>query len=230
MKILNRIVTFLLGVAVFPALIARTLLRAVVSVNPDSSVYKIVSTFSDVLKHKMEITLSIKEIVGYWQNGRFTFGGMDFNLSKIPTELLVTKNWLIASAVFIVITLLIALTIMGCALFTKAHKTVMSLSGGAIVCLFAALKCFGKFAAPFISGTIDLGEILSKTLIGDATNILGSLGAAALQGAVKVDVLQLSDAIFTMMIVFFIILVWTAAYYVTLPEKERKALSIKKNK
>ena len=104
----------------------------------------------------------------------------------------------------------------------------MSLSGGAIVCLFAAIKCFGKFAAPFIDGTVDLGAILSQAIIGDSTSILGSLGSAALTGAVKVDILQLGNAAFTMMIVFFIILLWTFAYYITLPEKEKKALKIKK--
>lgn len=229
MKILNRIVTFLLGAAVFPALIFRILLRAVVSVNQESSIYKIVSAFSDMLEKKMEITLSIKEIIGFWQDGKFSFGGMDFSFSKIPTEMLVTKNWLIASAVLIVLTLIIALVIMGCALFTRAHKTVMSLSGGAIVCLFAAVKCFGRFAAPFIDGTVNLGEILSKAIIGDSS-ILGSLGSAALSGAIKVDVLQLGNAAFTMMIVFFIILFWTLAYYITLPEKERKELKMKNNK
>lgn len=228
MKILNRIVTFLLGAAVFPALIFRILLRAVVSVNQESSIFKIVSAFSDVLNKKMEITLSIREIIEYWQEGRFSFGGMDFSLSKIPQEMLVTKNWLIASAVLIVLALIIALVIMGCALFTKAHKTVMTLSGGAIVCLFAAIKCFGKFAAPFVNGTIDIGPALGNALIGDSTSVLGSLGAAALKGMVKVDVLQLGNAAVTMMIVFFIILLWTLAYYITLPDKERKELKVKK--
>ena len=228
MKILNRIVTFLLGAAVFPALLFRILLRAVVSVAEDSSIYKIISAFSETIQRKMEITLSVKQAVEYWQDGKFSFGGMDFSLSKIPAEMLITKNWLIAAAVLIVLTLIIALTIMGCALFTKAHKTVMSLSAGAILCLFASVKCFGKFAAPFVDGSIDLGALLGKSLIGDSLGFIGNLGNAALQGAIKVDILQLGNAVFTMGIIFFIILMWTLAYYITLPEKERKALSNKK--
>lgn len=228
MKILNRIVTFLLGAAVFPVIIVRVLFRAVVSVNPESSVYKIISAFSETVQRKMEIILSIKDIIEYWQDGQFSLAGMDFSFDKIPAEMLVTKNWLIASGVLIVLTLLIALVIMGCAVFTKAHKTVMSLSGGAIVCLYAALKCFDKFAAPFVDGTINIGAILAENLIGDKLGIIGSLGTAALDGAIKVDILQLGNAVFTLGIIFFIILMWTVAYYVTLPEKEKKALKNKK--
>lgn len=222
MKILNRIVTFLLALAVFPALYFRILLRAVVSISPDSAIYKIISAFSETIDRKMEITVSLKEAVGYWQNGTFSVGSMDFSLDKIPKDLLITKNWLIASAAFIVITLIIAIVIMGCALFTKAHKTVMGLSAGALACLGAALGCFTKFAAPFVDGTIDLGALMMNTIIGDEASLLGTIGSAALSGAVKVDILQLGNAVFTLGIIFFIILLWAFAYYITLPTEEKK--------
>ena len=120
------------------------------------------------------------------------------------------------------------MVIMGCALFTKAHITVMGLSAGALACLLAALKCFGKFAAPFIDGTVDLGSILMNTLTSDSANLISAIGSAALKGAIKVDILQLGNAVFTMGIIFAIILLWTFAYYITLPENERK--HIKRNK
>lgn len=222
MKILNRIVTFLLALAVFPALYFRILLRAVVSISSDSAIYKLISAFSENINRKMEITVSLKEAVGYWQNGTFSVGSMDFDLNKIPKDLLVTKNWLIAAAAFIVITLIIAIVIMGCALFTKAHKTVMGLSAGALACLGAALGCFTKFAAPFVDGTIDLGALMINTIMGDEASLLGTIGSAALSGAVKVDILQLGNAVFTLGIIFFIILLWAFAYYITLPTEEKK--------
>lgn len=223
MKILNRIVTFLLSIAVFPALVFRVLVRAVVSVNPDSSVYKILSAFvKDTIDRKMEITVSIKEAFQYWQNGTFSFGGMNFSIKNLPKELFVTKNWLIASGVLIAVTVLIAITIMGCSLFAQAHKTVMGLSAGALACLFAAVKCFGKFAAPFVNGTIDIGEMLANNLLNDDAGLIGTIGSAALKGAVKIDILQLSDAVFTLAVIFGLILLWTLAYYITLPEKEKK--------
>lgn len=230
MKILNRIVTFILAAAVFPAVIFRVLLRAVVSISEESSIFKILSAFSETVKKKMEMTISIKEAIGYIQEGKFSFGGMDFSISKLPKELFVTKNWLIASAALIAITLIIALVIMGCALFAQAHKTVMSLSAGAIVCLGAAIKCFGKFAAPFVNGTIDIGAILANNFIGEEAGFLGSLGSAALQGAIKIDILQLGNAVFTMGIIFFGILMWTLAYYITLPQSEKKKKELKKVK
>lgn len=227
MKILNRIVTFLLGLAVFPALIFRILLRAVVSINQDTSIFKILSAFSETVNRKMEITVSIKELIGYIQDGTFSLGGMDFSFDKLPKQLFMTKNWLIATGVLIGITLIIAIVIMGCALFTKAHITVMGLSAGAIACLAAALKCFGNFAAPFVDGTIDLGSLLINSLTGDSMNIIGTIGAAALKGAIKVDILQLGNAVFTIGIIFAIILLWTFAYYITLPENEKKHIKKK---
>lgn len=222
MKILNRIVTFLLAAAVFPSIIFRILLRAVISFSQESAIYRILSAFSETAQRKMEITLSIKEAVGYIQEGKFSFAGMDFSIDKIPKELLTTKNWLIAAGILIVLSLIIALVIMGCALFAQAHKTVMGLSAGAIACLAASVKCFGRFAAPFVDGTIDLGGMLAKSILGESTSLLGTFGTAALNGAISVDILQLGNAVFTLGIIFFIILVWTFAYYITLPENERK--------
>lgn len=222
MKILNRIVVFVLSILVFPATIFRVFVRAVVSINQESSIYKILSAFLDTLDKKMEITVSIKDAVQYWQDGKFSFGGMDISLDKLPEELFITKNWLIASIALIAVTLIIAVVIMGCALFAKAHKTVMGLSAGAMVCLFAAVKCFGKFAAPFIDGTIDIGAILADGLIGDEAGIIGTIGSAAIQGAITVDILQLGNVIFTIGVIFFLILMWTLAYYVTLPASEKK--------
>ena len=222
MKILNRIVTFLLAAAVFPAIYLRVLLRAVVSISSNSSIYKILSKFMETIDRKMEITVSIKDAVGYIQDGVFSVGGMEFSLDKIPKEILVTKNWLIAACAFIVVTLLIAIVIMGCSLFAQAHKTVMGLSAGALACLGAALGCFSKFAAPFVDGTIDIGTLLADNIIGDSANLIGAIGAAALKGAISVDIFQLGNAVFTLGVIFFIILMWTLAYYITLPTKEKK--------
>lgn len=222
MKILNRIVTFLLAAAVFPAIYLRVLLRAVVSISPNSSIYKILSTFMETIDRKMEITVSIKDVISYIQDGVFSVGGMDFSLEKIPKEVLVTKNWFIASGILVAITILIAVVIMGCSIFAQAHKTVMGLSAGALACLGAALGCFSKFAAPFIDGTIDIGTLLADNIIGDSANIIGAIGAAALKGAISVDILQLGNAVFTLGIIFFIILMWTLAYYITLPTQAKK--------
>ena len=90
-----------------------------------------------------------------------------------------------------------------------------------MACIFAAMKCFSVFAAPFVNGTIDIGGILANSIIGDNAGIIGSIGSAFLEGSISVDLLQLGSAAITMAILFFGILLWTLAYYVTLPEKNR---------
>ncbi|MCQ2483868.1 MAG: hypothetical protein MJ168_00895 [Clostridia bacterium] len=235
MKILNRIVTFLLAFAVFPAIILRVLFRIVISISPDSYVYKLLSIFGKnsgtSVNSKMEFTVSAKELFEYWKDGTLSFGERRYAIIDLPEEVLITKNWLFASMGFIGAALIIALIIMGCALFAQSHKTVMGLSAGGILSLFVSMTCFNKFAAPFISGKIDMGTVIMEIFGGvdpDAAGGLGSLGALAFKDAVLVDILQLGNAFFTVGVIFFIILIWTFAYFITLPESERKKKAIQK--
>ena len=65
MKIVNRIVTFLLALGIFPIFIFRTLLRAVVSIADNSTLYSLLSkVLKDTIDQKMEITMTVKEIIG----------------------------------------------------------------------------------------------------------------------------------------------------------------------
>ncbi len=230
MKILNRIVTFLLAVAVFPTIVVRVLLRMVISINSDSSAYSLASgILGDAADSAMEITMSIKDLVGYIEEGTFSFAGMDFSISKIPTEMLVTKNWAIAAAALLVLALLIALIIMGCALFTQAHKTVMAFAAGGMASCFAAIACFSKFAEPFLTGDIDVAKILTQSLLGNADGLISSLGSLVsgfTAGALSVDILQLGNAVITMSIIFLGILLWTFAYYITLSPEAKAEIKL----
>ncbi|MBQ7044792.1 MAG: hypothetical protein IJN78_09380 [Clostridia bacterium] len=228
MKILNRIVTFILAAAVFPSIITRVLLRAIVSVAKDSTAYTLLSGFMEnTIDNGLEITVSIKDLFGYIRDGSFSFEGININFDKLPAEMLATKNWLIATAVLLALALLIALTIMGCALFAQAHKTVMGLGVGGAACCFGAISCFAKFAAPFVAGDVDIGAFLGEILLGD-NKIVSSIGSMFMSGAVDVDVLQLGNAAITMAILFIAVVLWTFAYFITLPseakpKREKKA-------
>lgn len=228
MKILNRIVTFVLAVAVFPVIATRVLLRVVLSVAEGSMAYTLLSAFmEDTVNSAMEITVSLKEIVGYVQDGSFSFSGMNFSLEKLPIEMLATKNWLIASAVFIVLALIIAIIIMGCALFAQAHKTVMCFGAGGAACCFAAISCFSKFAAPFVTGEVDIGKFLGQSLLGDE-GLIASLGSVFVSGAISVDILQLGNAIILTAIIFIAVTLWTFAYFITLPTDAKTKKNLKK--
>lgn len=235
MKILNRIVTFLLAAAVFPVIIVRTFVRIIVSISPDSYIYKILSlagkNADSPVNSKMEMTYSLRELFQYWEDGTLSFGERRYGIIDLPEEVLITKNWLFASVGFIAAALIIALVIMGCALFAQSHKTVMGLSAGGIATLAASLACFKRFAAPFVSGKIDMGTVILKIFGGDnaaGAGSVGSIGALAIKDAIIIDIFQLGNAVFTVGIIFFIILLWTLAYYITLPESERKKKDMQK--
>ena len=228
MKILNRIVVFILSLSIFPIMYFLNLVRAVVSISESSSLYTILSKIAEeTASSAMELTFSIKEIFKYISDG-VSFGGMKFDLSKIPAELLSGKNWVIAAGVLLAVAMIIAIVIMGCALFTNAYKTISALGAGGAICCFAALRFFARFAAPYMSGSIDVGDVLAQAFVGESNNLLGSIGASVLKGAISVDAFSLSNAV-TLSLIFFIgIALRELAYIVTLPEDKSK--NLKKNK
>lgn len=224
MKILNRIVIFILALAAFVVTYSRDIIRLIISIADNSTAYTVLSgLMGDSVDNGMEITLSVKEIAQFLQSGTFSFSGMNFDISKFPEEMLVTKEWAIASIVLLAIALLIALIIMGCALFTQAYKTVMCFSVTATACCFAAMGCFTKFAEPFLAGEIDVARFLGQSLLGD-NGLIASLGSAFVSGAISVDALQLGNAAITLAIVFIFITLWTFAYYVTLTPEAKAAI------
>lgn len=224
MKILNKIVVFLLAISVFPIMFFLNLVRGVVSISETSSLYTILSKFAEEAANSaMELTLSIKEIFKYISEGSFSIGGMKFDISKIPSEMLSGKNWAIAAGVLLVIAMIIAIVIMGSALFTNAYRTIIALGASGAICCFAALRCFAKFTAPYTAGTVDLGEILGNAFIGESNNLLGSIGLSVLKGAISVDSFTLGNAVTLCLIVFLGIALWEIAYYVTIPQKPIKA-------
>ena len=221
MKIFNKIVVCLATLAIFPIMYFMNIVRAVVSISEDSSLYTILSKLAEeTASSAMEITFSVKEIFKYVSEGSFSFGGMKFDLSKIPAELLAGKNWVIASGVLIAVALIIAIVIIGCALFTNAYKTITALGAGGAVCCFAALRCFIRFSSPYMGGSIDVGEILANALVGESNNLLGTIGTSILKGAISVDSFTLGNAV-TLSLIFFIgVALWELAYVITLPEKK----------
>lgn len=221
MKIFNKIVVCLATLAIFPIMYFLNLVRAVVSISEDSSLYTILSKLAEeTASSAMEITFSVKEIFKYISEGSFSFAGMSFDISKVPSELLSGKNWVIAAGVLIVIAILIAIVMVGCALFTNAYKTITILSASGAICCFAALRCFIRFSAPYMSGSIDVGEILANALVNGSDSLLGSIGTSILKNAISVDSFTLGNAV-TLSLIFFIgIALWELAYVVTLPEKK----------
>lgn len=229
MKILNKIAVFLLSLSIFPIMFFLNLVRAVVSISESSSLYTILSKISEnTASSAMELTVSVKEIFKHISDGSFSFSGMKFDLSKIPADLMTGKNWIIAAGVMLSIALIVAIVIMGCALFTNAYKTIACLGAGGAICSFAALRFFARFTAPYISGSIDLGEVLASAFVSESNNLLGSIGTSILKGAISVDSFSLGNAVTLSMIFFLGIALWELAYVVTLPEDKSKKIKNRK--
>lgn len=228
MKAVNKIVVFLLAFSVFPIMIFLELVRGVFSISQSSSLYTILSKLAEsMVNSALELTYSVKDIIEKIGEGGISFAGMSFDMSKIPAELLEGKGWIIAAVVLLAVALVIAVVIMGCTLFTKAYKTITCLGAGGAVCTFAAMRCFAKFAAPYLDGTRDIGEILAEALIGDDANLLGSIGSAFLKNSISVDSLSLGNAVMLMFIVFLGIALWELAYFITIPQEKPKKIKRK---
>lgn len=212
MKILNRIVTFILAFSVFPALVTRVLIR-------------IVEEPKGVLGQEalLETTIDFSQLVEYIKDGTLKPGNLFSSSSNLPGAILEMKGWLIASLVFIVLAILIALVIMGCSLFTRAHKTVMALSAGGALSCFISMALFQKFTTPFTEGTMTLADLMPDSFLGG--EFVGSIAEMlSVSGTGKVVVFQLGNAFITMALIFFGLLLWTVAYYVTLPAEEKAAI------
>lgn len=72
MKVVNKIIVFVLALGIFPVVIFQNLVRVVVSISKDSSLYTLLSQIlKDSIDNKMEITISVKEAIGYIKDGQF---------------------------------------------------------------------------------------------------------------------------------------------------------------
>lgn len=122
--------------------------------------------------------------------------------------------------------MLIAIIIMGCALFTKAYKTVIGLSLGGTASFVTALVLFGKASKPLLDGTIDVATTVMPLLM-DTESLLGSLASAALSGSISVDSCGLGGAVYGAAIALFALAMWEIAYYLTLPNDEKPVKKVK---
>lgn len=230
MKIVNKIITFLAAVAVFPVLIKQTFFSVILSIDKESSVYTLANTFlgsdNQLTGNRLGVEKSLLEIFDYLTGKTpSTFDWREI-LANLPAEFLPLKKYVIASLIFVAIGAFITIIVMGCTLFTKAYKTVIGLSLGSAASFLTAIILFGKAAKPFMDGTIDItSTILSKFV--DSESFFGSIVVGLLNGAVSVDACGLGGAVYGAMIIMFGIAIWEFAYYITLPKEEKPVKKVK---
>ncbi len=235
MKIVNRIVTSLLALATFPFLISQLFFRIVLSINEESLAYSLINMFSKgdnmLTGNRLGLQESLWDIfqmvIGEKEN-TFNFDFMSI-WNSLPEDLASSKNLIIASLVFVVLGVLIAIVIIGCAIFTKAYKTIIGLGLGGFVSFLLGIILFGKAGEPLVSGDVDALKLIADLLTSGEGGGLGSIVTGLLQGTVSVDSFALGGAVFGAMIMMLAVAIWELAFYVTLPEKD-KPKKLKKKK
>lgn len=235
MKIVNRIVTALLAFAAFPFLITQFLFEIILSINEESIAYSLINLFAGTDNMLTGNRLGFQESI--WSLFKMMTeqdSSSDFNIAEIwsslPAELDTIKKLIVASFICVAAGALVALVIIGCAIFTKAYKTIIGLGLGGAGCFLAGIILFGKAGEPLKDGTIDVVKLIADFIIGEdgTTSALGAIASNLLTGTISVDVFALGGAVFGAMIMLIAVAVWEFAFLITLPEKDRKVKKIKK--
>lgn len=186
MKALNRIVTALLAIAVFPVAYFTDL----ITVYMHATIYD-----SNIVEN-----LSVKRIIELF-TGDGLFAGVfnKDNMSEIPEVLLKFKGNFIAFAVCFALALLIALAIIIVAAATNSRKTTAALGAAGILCLIGMKIAFSDIAAAVDAGTLTLGSLTDMSFM----NLFG-----------KIVLVTMSTAPAVMTVLFLAILIWNVAFIV----------------
>lgn len=230
MKIVNRIIVFLAAAAVFPLLAVQNFVSIIMSIDEESLIY---TFFNSLLGAENSLTnnrLGIdKTLIDLYNSftGK-TKSSFDFKeiIANLPKEFDPVKKYIIAALIFVAAGVLIAIVIMGCALFTKAYRTITCLSLGGAASFITALALFGKASKPLLDGTIDVATTVMPLFM-NTESLLGSLAASALNGSISVDSCGLGGAVYGAAIALFALAMWELAYYITLPKEEKSAKKVK---
>lgn len=111
------------------------------------------------------------------------------------------RGYVIAALVLFIIALVAVLVLLGFAAFSKKYIVCSGVTLFSIASLFAAEKCFDRFAAPFLSGKVSLGNLINSD--GDAASLLsGLLGSVA-----QVKIFELGIAASLIMFILCIVLI-----------------------
>lgn len=184
MKALNRIVTALLAIAVFPVAYFTDL----ITVYMHATIYD-----SNIVEN-----LSVKRIIELF-TGDGLFAGVfnKDNMSEIPEVLLKFKGNFIAFVVFFAIALLVALAIIIVAAATNSRKTTAALGAAGLLSIIGMRIAFSAVSSAVKAGTLTLGSLTDMSFM----NLFG-----------KIVLVTMSTAPAVMTVLFLAILIWNVAF------------------
>ncbi len=185
MKALNRIVTALLAIAVFPVAYFTDL----ITVYMHATIYD-----SNIVEN-----LSVKRIIELFTGDGLFADLVKGGASELPDGLLKFKGNFIAFAVCFALALLIALAIIIVAAATNSRKTTAALGAAGILCLIGMKIAFSDIAAAVDAGKLTLGSLTDMSFM----NLFG-----------KIVLVTMSTAPAVMTVLFLAILIWNVAFIV----------------
>jgi len=197
MKLLHRILTPVLTVLIFPAVIFLPMFRIVISSGLLSGETKVnlLDNFG------LSEFISIKDIFLIYKNGtsestdtlKMLWEAFADDKKEEILSMLPSYHWVIAFLVFFVIVLLISVALIVVSAATKKPGASVLLSLGGIVSALIMNACFNAFASPFVNGEISLNSILGNT-----NQLLGAL----LGNALTFDYMKLGIAYTAIILIF----------------------------
>lgn len=182
MKALNRIVTALLAIAVFPVAYFTDL----ITVYMHATIYD-----SNIVEN-----LSVKRIIELF-TGDGLFADLVKGGAELPDGLLKFKGNFIAFVVFFAIALLVALATVIVAAATNSRKATASLGAAGLLSIIGMRIAFSAVSSAVKAGTLTLGSLTDMSFM----NLFG-----------KIVLVTMSTAPAVMTVLFLAILIWNVAF------------------
>ena len=182
MKALNRIVTALLAIAVFPVAYFRDL----ITVYMHATIYD-----SNIVEN-----LSVKRIIELFTGDGLFADLVKGGASELPDGLLKFKGNFIAFVVFFAIALLVALATVIVAA-TNSRKATASLGAAGLLSIIGMRIAFSAVSSAVKAGTLTLGSLTDMSFM----NLFG-----------KIVLVTMSTAPAVMTVLFLAILIWNVAF------------------
>lgn len=202
MKIVDRIVSALLSLAVIPVAIFAPMLHWIYQIMG----YDIVnSLLGGNLAEAGDTGVTEDNYSLYALYNQLKSFGIDFKEmfagnSEINPAVEPIIPYIKMTAVFLIVTLLIALAACIVSIVSNAKKTQMILGGCGIASLIGMMVSFNKFASPIVAGDITLGSLLDIPVVSFIT---------------KIQALNLSSAWVFMVMLFAALILWSLSYILT---------------
>ncbi|MBQ9553131.1 MAG: hypothetical protein IJU96_10270 [Clostridia bacterium] len=212
MKAVYRVVSALLAALIFPAMYFLNLIHYIIEL-------KITEGY---LNDNIVLQEIINIVTDFFK--KTSHKPMGAHLTEVLMPL---KASAIVTAVFIVLTVLMALAVIFCSAFTNARKVNLCFAVGGIISTIGAMAAFNHMTSLIINGTVSVSSVINAAM-SDSSSFLAGVGALLGAGGAteylgKLLLLRLGSAFTATVILFSFIVLWTLAFLLIELDPDAKA-------